>query len=154
MRASPPIRIPKMHHKATGPVAVTGRGFAVWVIMAVSAFLNGLLREGWLIPLLGENVARPASAMLLLVIVYLLAYLHQRWSGPITAPQALAVGVLWLTLTVALESVLGLSQGMSGAQILAAYSPTAPTYWIYVLAGIVLAPTLVRALWRRSATAG
>lgn len=96
----------------------------------------------------GESVARPARAILLLVIGYLLAYLHHRLSGPVTAPQALAVAVLGLVLTVALESLLGLWQGMSGAQIAAPCSPAAPTYWIYVLAGIMLAPTLVRAAWR------
>lgn len=122
------------------------RSIGIWLIMASAAVANGIARVTMLIPWLGEDAARPVSALILLSIVFALSLLHHRWSGGLSTAQAWTVGVLWLALTLLFETVLGLSQGMSAEVILASYDPFSPSLWVYVVAAILLAPPVVHSL--------
>lgn len=118
--------------------------------MAIVAVLNGGLREAVLIPHLGEGIARPASAVILIAVILALSVLHQARLGGIGARQAWGVALLWLALTLVLETGLGLMQGQSRAEMLAAYHPGAPGLWLYVIAATLIAPPLVQALRARA----
>lgn len=123
-----------------------GAAAATWVAIAICAVLNGILREAILIPHLGEHWARPLSAAILLVVVYLLAWALLRWRGPMPLGTAWTIGSIWLVLTVAFEIVLGRLQGLTGREILATYNPFAPTLWDVVLLGTLIAPPVMSRL--------
>lgn len=113
-----------------------------WLALAACAFANGLLREGVLIPMLGEGAARPLSALVLSLVVLVIARVLSRRAGPL-GQRAWGVGVLWVLLTILFEAGLGTMRGLSGADILASYSPLAPTLWLYVVLVILVAPPLM-----------
>lgn len=125
-------------------LSMLGKALAIWIAMSIGAVLNGTIRETLLISTLGEGVARPLSAALLLVVIYILTYVFWRWAG---RPRRLAslwtIGVLWLALTVVFEAGLGFSRGMSTREVLALYNPVSPTLWAFVLVGILVAPAIV-----------
>src|SRR5687767_7055664 len=78
-----------------------------WLGMLVLAVLNGALREALLTPALGDTLGRQLSTLLLLALFACwFWFLHRRW--PLTnAQQAWTVGVLWLAMTLALETFMG-----------------------------------------------
>ena len=128
---------------------VAAKAFAVWVVMAVLAVVNGIVRQSVLVPALGEPIGRPMSAVSMLVIVYLLTWLWLAWTGRLSMGQLWLVGALWVVLTVIFESALGVwMRGMSAAEIAATYDPFAPTLWFFVIVGILVAPPIVGALTR------
>jgi hypothetical protein len=125
------------------------KALAVWVAMAVSAVINGIVRQSVLVPILGEGAARPLSAAMLLILVYVLTWVFLRWTNRPTGRGLWVVGAGWLALTVIFETALGFFvSGMSAPEIAASYNPLAPTLWFYVLAGILVAPPLVARLMR------
>ncbi len=124
------------------------KAMLIWFAMAVTAIVNGLVREAVLIPELGEGVARPLSALILLSAVLVLAWVHHSWSRGVDFRQAWMIGLLWVTLTLLFETGLGLMQGMTAAEMLATYHPLAPTLWLYVVLGILVVPVIVRCLRR------
>ena len=97
-----------------------------WLALAACAFVISLLREGVLIPMLGEGAARLLSALVLSLMVLVIARVLSRRTGPL-GQRAWGVGVLWVLLTILFEAGLGTMRGLSGAEILGSYSPLAPT---------------------------
>jgi hypothetical protein len=127
------------------------KAVAIWIVLASIAMINGVLREAVFKPPLGEAAARPLSAMVVLAGAFALAWLHHVWSDGLTIAQAWMVGCLWLTMTLLFETLLGTMRGMSASEILSSYHPMAPTYWLYVVLGIFLAPAIVFFMRRRRA---
>lgn len=83
--------------------------------MIVIAVANGAAREAWLVP-------RWLSTMALIVLLGLyMSFVFRRWPLSSSA-QAIAVGAMWLALTVAFESGLGWWSGLSWAQMTAEYN--------------------------------
>jgi hypothetical protein len=119
------------------------KAVTIWGALAIAAVINGVLREGVFIPALGETVARPLSAVILLAVVLALAWLQDAWSHGLTRAQAWMVGSLWLAMTLLFETLLGTMQGMTTSEILAGYHPLSPTLWLYVVLGIFVAPAIV-----------
>lgn len=81
-----------------------GRAMAVWFGILVLANINGAARQAWLIPRLGEPAGRVVSSLVLSGVVLLLTWLTIRWIRPTSTGDAIKIGVLWLGLTLALNS--------------------------------------------------
>jgi|SRR5689334_263233 len=118
-----------------------GRYFLAWLPMILIAVANGALREAWLVPRLGEHAARQVSTLILIALfaVYV-GYVLRRW--PIASSgQAIAVGALWLVLTLAFEFALGrFVSGLSSREILEEYDLAAGRLWALVPIWIAAAP--------------
>ena len=66
-----------------------------------------------------------------------------------TAGQALAIGALWLVLTLAFEFMLGrFVSGLSWREMLAEYNLAAGRLWSLVPIWVAAAPYLFYRLWR------
>jgi len=126
-----------------------GRYFLAWLPMILIAVANGALRETWLVPRLGEHAARQASTLILIALFALyIGYVLHRW--PITSSdQAMAVGALWLALTLAFEFALGrFVSGLSSREIIEEYNVAAGRLWVLVPIWIAAAPYVFFRLWR------
>ena len=118
-----------------------GRYLIAWIPMIVLAVANGALREAWLVPRLGEQAARQVSTLLLIAFLALyIAMVTRTW--PIrSAAQALAIGALWLVLTLVFEFALGRwVSGRSWREMLAEYDLGAGRLWALVPIWVAVAP--------------
>jgi hypothetical protein len=109
--------------------------------MIVIAVANGAFREAWLTPRLGEHRGRQVSTLLLIGLfsVYI-ATIVEIW--PIASSrQALAIGAVWLGLTLAFEFLLGrFVSGLSWRAMLAEYDIAAGRLWVLVPVWVAAAP--------------
>lgn len=117
------------------------RYLLAWFPMIVIAVANGAAREAWLVP-------RWLSTMALIVLLGLyMSFVFRRWPLSSSA-QAIAVGAMWLALTVAFESGLGWWSGLSWAQMTAEYNLAAGRLWSLVPLWVGVAPYMFFRLTR------
>lgn len=126
-----------------------GRYLAAWFPMILIAVANGALREAWLVPRLDDHAARQVSTLLLIALfaVYI-GYVTRRW--PIASSvEALAIGAVWLALTLVFEFALGrFVSGLSWQQMMAEYDLAAGRLWALVPLWVAVAPYFFFRLWR------
>lgn len=125
------------------------RYLLLWLPMLLLAVANGALRELALRRRLDELRAHQLSTLLLLALFAVYIGGALRVWPPASAAQALAVGLLWLGLTLAFEFLAGhyLSK-QSWHRLLADYDLRAGRLWALVPLWVLVAPLLFQ-LWQR-----
>lgn len=126
------------------------RAVAIWLAILVLASLNGAVRDLVVAPRIGDTAARAISTLVLCGLVLLVTWVSIRWIGPHSARQALAIGALWLVLTLAFEVGAGRLTGKSWSVVLADYDLLRGRIWVLVPIVTFLAPLWVgrhRGLW-------
>ena len=117
------------------------RALAVWLLLLILAVLNGGLRDTQLSPRLGDTVGRGISTLLLCGLIVLATWLTIGWIRPGGSREALAVGALWVALTLAFEFGVGhYGFGKPWPELLADYDLSRGRIWIAVLVVTLLAP--------------
>ena len=119
----------------------------LWIGAALLAVANGLLRDRLYGPRMSERAAHQLSSLLLrLWLGAYLFLLHRFW--PLPSPdKALAVGLLWLVLTLLFEFLFGhYVAGQSWRRLCDDYRLFAGRLWLLVLLWIALAPYAVHRL--------
>jgi hypothetical protein len=125
------------------------RALLVWVLLVGLAILNGRMREVLLSPRLGASAGHVVSSVLLASLIAMTAWLTIRWIAPGTARRAWAVGILWLSLTVAFEFLAGhYAFGHPWPRLLADYDVLRGRVWVLVLVATLVAPAWA---WRARA---
>jgi len=112
-----------------------------WIPMVFIAIVNGVLREAWYGKQLGELRAHQLSTLIgaLLFGVYIGAVM--RYWKPASAEQALAIGLLWLGLTVAFEFLFGhYVAGHPWPRLRHDYNLLAGRVWSLLLVWVAVAP--------------
>jgi hypothetical protein len=106
---------------------------AAWLGMLVLAVANGAFREALLTPNLGDTLGRQLStALLLALFAGWIWFLHRRWPLS-TARQTWLVGVLWLVMTLALETFMGrVLAGKPWPEVFEDYNVLAGRIWVLV----------------------
>ena len=117
------------------------RALAVWLLLLILAVLNGGLRDTQLSPRLGDTVGRGISTLLLCGLIVLATWLTIGRIRPGGSREALAVGALWVALTLAFEFGVGhYGFGKPWPELLADYDLSRGRIWITVLVVTLLAP--------------
>jgi hypothetical protein len=119
---------------------------AIWLLLAVVGFLNGVTRRVLLTPWLGESLARQvssvtAAALILAVVIAVAPALRG-----LSRRELLAVGSLWLALTVAFELTLGRLTGQTWSRLLEDYDLSAGRLWVLVPLTVLFAPLVAARL--------
>lgn len=83
------------------------RAFAVWLVLIVAEILHGIARGIFLVPHVGEFRSSQIGVFTGAVIILAIALAFVRWIGESRTTGLLAVGVLWLVLTLAFEVGFG-----------------------------------------------
>jgi hypothetical protein len=114
-----------------------------WVPMVIIAVANGALRVTTFARVLPELRAHQLSTATGIVFMGAYIWLVIRLWPPATPRQALAVGGLWVVLTVAFEFVFGrLVMGNPWPRLLHDYDLLAGRLWLVFLAWLAAAPWL------------
>ena len=83
------------------------RAFAVWLVLIVAEILHGVARGVVLVPHVGEFRSNQIGVFSGSIIILVIALIFVRWIGASRTTDLLAVGVLWLALTLAFEILFG-----------------------------------------------
>jgi hypothetical protein len=115
-----------------------------WLAILCLAIANGALRQGLLIPKLGERTGHVFSTLTLAALVFIATWLLLPWVRPGSVRQAWAVGVWWTALTLAFEFLAGHYLFKTPwDRLLADYNLAAGRIWILVLLSTLFAPVLI-----------
>jgi hypothetical protein len=112
-----------------------------WIPMVVIAILNGAIREGWYGKHVSELQAHQVSTVtgVLLFGVYIWVLIHL-WR-PASAGQAIAIGLVWLGMTIAFEFLFGhYVAKRPWRELLHDYNLFAGRVWLVVLVWVTIAP--------------
>lgn len=117
------------------------KALVLWFGILVLAVLNGMLREGMLIPAFGDFIALILSGALLAFCIFVVAWLAVPWWGSLTATQWWWVGAFWFALTIVFELGFGrFAQHKAWVELLEAYTFAGGNIWPLVLAATLVSP--------------
>jgi hypothetical protein len=118
-----------------------------WTFILAFAILNGALREAVLVPRFGPPWAQVTSGVLLSACVFAVAWYFTTKFSSLSARRLVAVGGLWLVMTLTFEFGFGrLVQGKPWEEIWAAYTFKDGNIWPIVLLVVLGSPWLVSRL--------
>lgn len=83
------------------------RTVAVWILIIAAETVHGIFRTIFIVPMLRDFHARQFSVFTGCILIFTVAYFLTSWIGAKSKNQLLAVGILWVVLTVLFEVVLG-----------------------------------------------
>jgi hypothetical protein len=101
-----------------------GRALLVWLLMMVIETIHGVLRNRFLVPVIGDVGAHQIGVLIGSALILGIAILMIGWIHPTSERALLAIGAMWLLLTLAFEFGLGHALGRSWAALLADYDLT------------------------------
>lgn len=113
-----------------------------WLVIIVAESAHGVLRQLLLVPLVGDLRARQIGVLIGSAIIFAIAVWLSRWIGARTPRAQLAVGAVWVALTILFEFGLGALLGLTRERMLADYDPTAGGFMAFGLLFMWLAPFL------------
>ena len=114
-----------------------------WVAMLGIAIANGALRQTTFGKVLPELRAHQLSTLIGAVVIGAFIWVViQRWP-PSSSREAIAIGLVWVSLTVAFEFFMGLVLLQRPlTQVLADYNVFAGRVWVLFLLWLTVAPWL------------
>lgn len=117
--------------------------FGLWVLFACVAIALGTAREFWLKPWLGELRAHQVGTLLVCAVIFGMCCATIPHWGVISQPRALAIGSLWLVMTIAFEFGFGhVVAGHPWSKLFADYNVLRGRIWILVLMVTWMSPVL------------
>ena len=127
------------------------KSLIIWICFIPSAILNGGLREYVLAPAFGQKWALPASGIILSGLIFLITWLmYPRLIKNSTRKERWLTGMIWAVLTVIFEFAIGIAEGHSIAELLAAYNPLTGNLWLLVLAATLFSPVMAGLCMRKT----
>ena len=88
-------------------IRVFCKATAIWFLIALTAILNGVLREKVLVSMLGTETALPVSGVLLALLVFLVTLVSVPFIGCSEIKTYLWIGFSWLLFTLSFEFLSG-----------------------------------------------
>lgn len=117
------------------------RGVWVWLVIIVAETIHGIVRGLFVAPIMGDLRARQLGVFVGSLLIFLIGLLTVRWIDG-SLKQLLAIGIIWVVLTVIFEMGLGLAVGLSWERVLSDYDVRAGGMMIFGLLFMLVAPYL------------
>ena len=133
-----------LHKTLAHEVIMTVKYILLWLVLAIIAIINGMLRETTYGKFLSELSANQISTVTgILFIGIFIFFIHRIW--PIKSKnQSWIIGFSWLLLTVAFEFIFGhFVAGNSWVRLLSEYNILAGRLWILFLTWITILPYVI-----------
>lgn len=112
-----------------------------WAPMVFIAIANGVLRQVWYAKYLSELQAHQLSTLIGALLFGIYIWVIVRYWKPASAGQAVAIGLVWLGLTVTFEFLFGhFVAGHSWPRLLQDYNLLAGRVWSLLLLWVAVAP--------------
>ncbi len=127
------------------PTGAIRAAVVYFALVFVAGIVLGIVRIGWIVPVIGERAAELAEIPLMLVVVFVAArWVTRRFRLPHSLPVRAAVGAMALALLLAFELTVVLAlRDMSLAQYLGSRDPVSGTAYLLALALFALMPSLL-----------
>lgn len=117
------------------------KSFGVWVLFAILAVINGVVRNQYIAPGVGEYAGHVISSVILISLILIVTFLFVRYLKETASKGLLLIGIFWLMLTVVFEFVFGhYVAGHPWERLLADYHIAKGRLWSLVLLTTFLAP--------------
>ena len=126
------------------------RALAVWLLIAVTESIHGILRELLMVPWLGDALARRIAFFVACALIVLIAWLTSPWLSATSRRQQLWVGALWMALMFAFEVGFGRAQDIGWDRIVSEYDVRRGGLMAFGMLLLLLAPMIGAGLRRRS----
>ena len=116
----------------------------IWFIFVIAGILNGIFRETYIAPRVGEHAGHVISTIILVCVILIVTYLFiSNMKIDYAKTDLLIIGALWLLLTILFEFVFGhFVMGNSWNTLLADYNILKGRVWSLVLLTTFIAPLL------------
>ena len=124
------------------------RAIAVWLLIIAAETAQGALRRFLVSPEV-EFAIRQASVLIGALVIFAITWVCMRWMRVRTAGGALAVGILWVLMTLGFELILGRAMHLGWDRILADYDLLHGGLMPLGLLAMALTPWAVRRLQSR-----
>lgn len=113
-----------------------------WIVMGIVANINGLVRNTFVEPRIGEQGGHVLSTVLFICAIVLITYYYVTKMGPTwTIRQLFTIGVAWVFMTILFEFIFGhYVIGHTWDRLLADYNILKGRIWVLVLVTTLLAP--------------
>jgi len=132
-------------------ISFTWKHFAAWFVMLFASIANGAARDLLYGEYMSELTAHQLSTVTSIILLGAIIYIFVRMYPPSSDQHAIAIGLFWVTLTLAFEFLFfHFIGGHSWSPLLANYNVLAGRVWILVPIWIGIAPYLFFHLSRRS----
>jgi hypothetical protein len=119
----------------------------IWILLVVSAILNGVLRDKLLSPLIGARLALPLSGVSLSLLIFVVTLLLLPFLGKLDSARYWLIGGIWLAMTIAFEFLFGhYVMGQPWEKILGAYNVLSGNLWLLILLATAASPHLAAKL--------
>jgi hypothetical protein len=114
-----------------------------WFPMVAIAIANGALRESWYGQHLAELTAHQLSTLTAILLFGIYIWFVVRFWPPTSKAEAIAIGLLWLVMTIVFELLFGhFVAGHAWERLLQDYNLLAGRVWVLVLVWVAVAPYL------------
>lgn len=118
-----------------------------WLLMPLIAIINGAIREAGYRRFVSELLAHQISTLTGIILMGCYVWLLSRKWRIASSGQAILIGVIWLTLTVAFEFLFGhYVMGQPWAQLFHDYNLLEGRLWVLFLIWITIAPYVINKL--------
>jgi hypothetical protein len=123
------------------------RGTGVWLVIMAAAVINGVIRDEWLNPLLGDSFALPLSGVMLSLLIFIITYFSVTLIGLSTTLTCLVIGLFWVILTLSFEYLFGhFVLGMPWYEISRVFDVTRGNLFVLALFAAALSPWIAARL--------
>jgi len=122
------------------------RAVVAWLLIIAAESVQGILRQWYLAPAIGDLHARQLGLVTGTLIIALITWLLIGWIGPARARTRLGIGALWVGLTVSFELGLGRLLGFSWNRMFADYDPRAGGWMTFGLLAMFCLPWIAARL--------
>ena len=125
-----------------GTKGLVFRALSVWILIMAVETVHGIVRRLFLEPLTGDIRARQIGVLIGTLLIYSVTYLTIRWLRASQIVHLVAIGCIWVVLTILFEIGLGRLAGLSWDRILSDYDPRSGGLMPFGLIFMFLAPWL------------
>jgi hypothetical protein len=122
------------------------RAALAWMLVILVETLHGTLRELFIAPAWGDLRARQLGVLVGCMLILVVALLTVRWIGARGRGAWLAIGLLWVSLTLTFEFSVGRALGYPWVRILEDYDPARGGFMVLGMAFLGVAPLLAARL--------
>jgi len=126
--------------------------FGIWLIFVVAGILNGVFRESFITPKVGEHAGHIISTIILICVILAVTYLFiSNLKINYTKTDLLLIGIFWTILTILFEFGFGhYVIGHSWSKLFADYNNILKgRVWSLVLLTTFTAPSLIGYILKR-----
>jgi hypothetical protein len=119
------------------------KAFGIWLVLAMSAIIVAVFRNGVLLTSLGEQTAHQLGTIIFLIVQFLIIYLFIKQNNLKETRTVVSIGIFWLILTVVFEFLFGhYVIGHPWEKLFADYNLVKGRLWLLVLLNDLIAPII------------